>query len=291
MKLVLLRATLGVALCFGVSPLKSVWAQTKNGKSETYKDIIEKAYNLSLQRDRQQALNILANAVQKETRPQAIAELKKTASEVSNVFFSDKAQQQFEIGVSLRKTDLNQSLDKLTEASRIENDNFLIVNEMARLMIAKGECKNAQDIVQRQLSLIRFDEELKLSLAQAQVCQKRWVDYQKTAESVGIKKSAQQKFWLPLEIDKHLAGKSFSKAVEALATLKKLDDKYPEVSYWMWKVDQEQKKPNVTAGQKYVMACKNISANQYRQYMIDPMLCRHLTEVESELKGINGVSE
>lgn len=291
MKLVLLRATLGVALCFGVSPLKSVWAQTKNGKSETYKDIIEKAYNLSLQRDRQQALNILSNAVQKETRPQAIAELKKTASEVANVFFSDKAQQQFEIGVSLRKTDLNQSLDKLTEASRIENDNFSIANEMARLMIAKGECKNAQDIVQRQLGLVRFDEELKLSLAQAQVCQKRWVDYQKTAESVGIKKSPQYKFWLPLEINKHLAGKSFSKAQEALATLKKLDEKYPEVSYWTWKIDQEQKKVNVTAGQKYVMACKNISANQYRQYMIDPMLCRHLSEVESELKGINGVSE
>lgn len=280
-----------MALCFTALPVSLSWAQTKTSKSETYKDIIEKAYNLSLQRDRQQALNILSNAVQKETRPQAIAELKKTASEVSNVFFSDKAQQQFEIGVSLRKTDLNQSLDKLTEASRIEADNFAIANEMARLMIAKGDCKGAQDIVQRQLSLVRFDEELKLSLAQAQVCQKRWVDFQKTADSVAIKKSAQQKFWLPLEIDKHLAGKSFSKAQEALAILKKLDDKYPEVSYWAWKIDLEQKKANFSAGQKYVMACKNISANQYRQYMIDPMLCRHLSEVESELKGINGASE
>lgn len=271
-------------------PTRAV-SQVKTSRSETYKDIIEKAYNLSLQKDRQQALNILANAIQKESRPQAVAELKKTASEIANIFLSDKAQQAFEIGVSLRKTDLNQAIDKLTEALRIENDNFMIVNELARLWIAKGDCKGAQDAVQRQLNLIRFDEDLKLTLSQALVCQKRWSDYQKVAESIGFKKSPQYKFWLPLEIERHLAAKSPNKAQEALATLRKLDEKYPETSYWTWKVDFEQKKSNPLAGQKYVMTCKNISVNQYRQYMIDPMLCRRLSEVEGELKGINGVSE
>ncbi|MEK2643701.1 tetratricopeptide repeat protein [Bdellovibrio sp. BCCA] len=288
MKLVLLRATLGVALLFS-GP--SLFAQTKNGKSETYKDIIEKAYNLSLQRDRQQALNILSSAIQKETRPQAIAELKKTVSEVSTIFFSDKAQQLFETGVSLRKTDVNQAFDKVSEASRIEPDNFSIVNELARLMIAKGDCKNAQETVQKQLTLVSFDEDLKLSMAQALACQGKWMEYQKVADTVAMKKSPQQKFWLALEMDKFLSAKNLTKAQEALGTLKKADEKYPESFYWIWKFDQAQKKSNLDIAQKYVMTCKNISANQYRQYMIDPMLCRRLIEVESELKGMNGTSE
>ncbi|WP_374076601.1 tetratricopeptide repeat protein [Bdellovibrio bacteriovorus] len=288
MKLVLLRAALGVALLFS-GP--SLFAQTKNGKSETYKDIIEKAYNLSLQRDRQQALNILSSAIQRETRPQAVAELKKTVSEVSNIFFSDKAQQLFETGVSLRKTDLNQALDKVTEASRIEPDNFSIVSEMARLMIAKGDCKAAQETVQKQLAIVSFDEDLKLSLAQALACQGKWVEYQKIADSVVIKRSPQQKFWWALEMDKFIGAKNLTKAQEALGSLKKSDEKYPESFYWIWKFDQAQKRTNLDEAQKYVMTCKNISANQYRQYMIDPMLCRRLTEVESELKGMNGTSE
>ncbi|WP_415063471.1 tetratricopeptide repeat protein [Bdellovibrio sp.] len=288
MKLILIRATLAVALSF--SPLLA-FAQAKYSKSETYKDIIEKAHNLILQRDRQQALNILSGAIQREIRPQAIAELKKTASEVANVFFSDKTQQLFESGVSLRKSDLNQALDKVNEAARIEPDNFSIVNELAHLMIAKGDCKGAQELVQKQLNLVSFDEDLKLSMAQALVCQAKWSEYQKIADAVAIKKSPQQKFWWALETEKYLSLKNFAKAQESLANMKKSDEKYPEFFYWFWRFDQAQKRANPEVAQKYVMTCKNISANQYRQYMIDPMLCRRLAEVEGDLKGMNGTPE
>ena len=288
MRSVILRAALGVALFI---PAPASFAQTKTPKSETYKDIIEKAYNLSLQRDRQQALNILSSAIQRESRPQASAELKKAVSDVAHVFFSDKAQQLFETGVSLRRTDLNQALDKVTEASRIEPDNFLIVNELARLMVAKGDCKSAQETVQKPLLLVGFDEELKLSLAQALACQGKWLEYQKLIDPVAVKKSPLQKFWWALEAERFIAAKNLTKAQEALNNLKKADEKYPEYHYWSWRLGTLTKKANLEEAQKYVMSCKNISANQYRQYMIDPMLCRHLTEVESELKGSNGASE
>nr|BFD57932.1 hypothetical protein CKG001_00390 [Bdellovibrio sp. CKG001] len=288
MKLKFLRAAVLAALTLS-SPF--VFAQAKAPKSETYKDIIEKAYNLSLQRDRQQALNILSSAIQRETRPQAVSELKKTVNEVSNIFFSDKAQQLFETGVSLRKSEINQALDKVAEAARIEPDNFPIVNELSRLMIAKGDCKGGLETVRKQLLVVPFDEELKLTQAQALACQSKWVEYQKVIDSVAVKKSSQQKFWYALEVQKYLELNSPVKAQESLALLKKADDKYPESFYWIWKVSQMQKSPNTEEAQKYVMTCKNISANQYRQYMIDPMLCRRITEVEGDLKGIHGTSE
>lgn len=285
MKVFTVRATLAVALSF--SALTS-WAQNK---TETYKDIIEKAYNLSLQRDRQQALNILTTAIRRETKPAALTELKRTLGDIAGVFFSDKAQQLYEVGVSLRKTDLNQSLAKISEASRIEPDNSVIVAELARLNIAKGDCSNAQDLVTKQLRLSPYEEELKLVSAQASLCQNRYLEVAKSLDSKEIAKSSLLKFWLALEVEKNFKEKNFVKAQETLNSLTKLDSKYPEIPYWNWKLDNNKKIPNVDAAQKYVMSCKNISASQYRQYMIDPMLCRHMAEMESDIKGLNGITE
>ncbi|MDG0814880.1 tetratricopeptide repeat protein [Bdellovibrio svalbardensis] len=260
-------------------------------KSETYKDIIEKAYNLSLQKDRQQALNILIAALQKENRPQPVADLRKAINDVAHVFISDKAQQMFEAGISLRKTDLTQALGKLNEASRLEPDNTAILSELSRTMIAKGDCSGAQDLMSKQAKLLPYDEELKLTAAQAYVCQSAWVEYGKIYDSNEVRKSPFQKFWLILEVDRYFKTKNYTKAQEIAANLKKIDGKYPEVSYWSWKLVQVAKKPGLEDAQKYVITCKNISANQYRQYMIDPMLCRHVVEVEADLKGSNGIAE
>jgi predicted Zn-dependent protease len=290
MNLKLLKVALGAAFLIA-SPAYS------QSKAETYKDIIEKAYNLSLQRDRQQALNILTSAIQRETRPQAQNELKKAALDVAHVFFSDKAQQLYETSVSLRKNDLNQALNKLNEAQRIEPDNLAIVTELSRLMIAKNDCSNAQELIAKSLKLVPFDEELKLSNSQALACQGQWLEYAKTFDPAEVRKSAYQKFWLPLEIEHQIKQKNLPKAQEWAISLKKLDGKYPEASYWAWKASQpleglkKGNAGNLDDAQKYVMTCKNISASQYRQYMIDPMLCRRVVEVEGEIKGMNGTAE
>lgn len=282
-----IRAALVVAL---LAP-QILLAQSKSAKSETYKDIIEKAYNLSLQKDRQQALNILISALQKESRPQAVQELRKAIGDVAHVFISDKAQQMYEAGISLRKTDLVQALNKLNEAQRIEPDNAAIIEELSRSMIAKGDCSGAQDLLSKQSKLVAYDEELKLSLAQAQVCQAQWLDFSKTLDGVELRKSSLQKFWLILEVEHYFKVKNLTKAQEFLMLTKKLDGKYPELSYWSWKISQAVKKVSLDEAQKYVITCKNISANQYRLYMIDPLLCRRVFEVEADLKGTNGTSE
>lgn len=286
---IFVRATFAVALSFSSLP---ALAQNKVSRSETYKDIIEKAHNLSLQRDRQQALNILTTAIRRETKPAAIAELKKTVNEIGNFFFSDKAQQLYEVGVSLRKTDLSQALSKLNEASRIEPDNVAIVTELSRLMIAKNDCSNANELLTKQAKLSPFDEELKIAQTHALLCQGQTPEAVKVMESKeNGKTSPYAPYWLALEVDRYVRNKNPMKAQESWASLEKSDPKYPEISYWRWKVDALSKKTNAEAAQKYVMTCKNISASQYRQYMIDPMLCRRTAELENELKGLNETTE
>lgn len=286
MNLVLLRAALGAALLF-----LSTSAYAKSTGIETYKDIIEKAHNLSLQNDRPQALRILSVAVKKETRPQAIAELKKVSRELSQIFLSDKSQQLYESGLSLKKNDPGEALDKIQEALKLEPENSLIVIEQARLQMMRGDCRQALSSLQKQIQLVPADEDLRLTQAQAAVCLQDWDEYEK-AKAAGLdKKATPSEFWLILEVERLLSRKNEQKAQEILSQVRKTAEKYPEVHYWQQFLEQKTKKPFQVSAQKYVMSCKNISVTLYRQYMIDPMLCRRISEVEADLKGLHATTD
>ena len=136
------RATIFVALffslqCFGVS-------------TETYKDIIEKAYNLSLQKDRTQATAILLAALKRESKKTtAQKEISNALEQIAKIFLSDKAQQLYELGLSLKNTDPQMALGKLQEASRLEPDNLSIEIAMDRISIGSGDCDTAWNRLQK----------------------------------------------------------------------------------------------------------------------------------------------
>lgn len=274
-----LRATLAVAL-FLFGP--AVFAQSKIKKTETYQDIIEKAQNLILQKDRQQAVNILANAIRREgAKSAASAELKKTLEETATLFLSDKAQQIYEVGVTLKRTDLNQAQQKMNEGLRLEPDNLLFLLEQARILVGKGDCSAAEESAAKARAQNPYSEEVNLIFAQASLCAGHLVEYQKVIEAQDVKKSSLSKFWLILEAERAFKDKNTQKSLDLVQQAKKIDPAYPELEYWLWKVDHGQKKKNLAASEKYVMDCKNISAHLFRQYMMDPMLCRRVAEVET----------
>ncbi|HEY8270849.1 MAG TPA: hypothetical protein VIG33_08150 [Pseudobdellovibrionaceae bacterium] len=284
------RAVLTGTALFFFSRAQAVSIESRSKKADTSKDIIEKAYNLSLQKDRSQAINILVNAIKQENvRSENISELKKTLQKVSYLFYSDRAQQAYELALSLRRTDPPQALQKMNEALRIETDNLTLFNEMQRMLLIKGDCSAVLDNVLKERLQDPFDESLVLLQAQAQVCLGKWEDLKKTHDSFDLKASNQTKFWLSLEIDLALHEKNLTRAKELVTHLQKLDPKYPELHYWQWRVATGSEKSAL--GHKYINGCKNISAALYRQYMTDANLCRKVGEVETATKNFNGTNE
>jgi hypothetical protein len=286
-------ALVGAALLFFQNQAAAS-AETKSKKAETFKDIIEKSYNLSLQKDRSQAVNILVNAIKQEnfrsgSAIEIKAELKKALQQVSYIFYSDRALQAYELALSLRRTDPAQALQKMNEALRMETDNLTLVTETQRLMLIKGDCSTALDGVTKERLQNPFDENLILLLAQAQVCLGQWDEFKKTRDGYDAKKSNQGKFWLSLEIEFAFHEKNFAKTKELIMILQKLDPKYPELYYWQWRRALASEK--LVAGQKYLKTCKNIPAALYRQYMTDVNLCRKVGEVETATKNSNGSNE
>lgn len=262
-----------------------------NAQVETYQNIIEKAQNLMLQKNRSQAQDILSNAAQKETNLAAIKELKKTAIEISNIFMTEKTHQLYENALSQRYNNVNEALNKINEAIKLEPTNFLLKFELGSLLIAKKDCKAAEANALSMREVLPFYEKVDLALAQAHLCAEQLEAFKKVIATVNTKKSEDEYAWLVLEFKASLQQGSFLAAQEKLKTLINKYKDYPEIPYLQWKMSQAKQKPENDLAQKYLHQCKAISMSVYRKYLADSTLCRNVLEVEAEAKGLNNETE
>lgn len=278
-----MKATrLGVASFLFFLPIALLAAPLKKGR-ESYPEIIQKAQNLILQKNRPQALEILIAGLKNE-KPGSFAfkELKKNLNEMSRVFISEKAQQAYEFSLSLKRTDLPQAILKITDALRAEPENSILLLEAARQNLMKGDCKNALEMAQKVQKINLWDDELNLVLAQSKICLNDLAGYFSAKEGFQITNSVS---WLSLEIERSLKEKNFSKAKEALIQMIKIDKNYPERNYWAWKIDIEQKVINIDSAQDYKTECQNMTSARYRRFILDPRLCTRVSEVEAFIKS------
>ncbi len=275
---VLLRAALfGVALFFG-------WNAGAT-KVETYQDLIEKAYNLSLQKDRLQAINLLVSATQKESKKgPPPKELLVALEEVSTVFYSDKAQQTFELALSLRSSDPALAVSKLNEAARLEPDNLQIMLEQIRLQISSGDCDGALKVVQKHRERNPYSEDLRLVLAQSLVCHGKFQEFQALRGPGDLKKNGRELYWQRLDLEHAFRTGAFAKGRDLAVQFSKNEPTFPEFFYWTWKLNQSLKVVDERSGTKYLTMCKSLSSRLMRQFQAEPRLCRNVAEVEAETK-------
>ncbi len=273
---------LGVASFLVLLPIALLAAPLKKSR-ESYPEIIQKAQNLILQKNRPQALEVLTAGLKNE-KPNSVAfkELKKSLNDMSRVFISEKSQQAYEFSLSLKRTDPPQAIAKINDALRAEPENLTLLLEAARQNLIKGECKSALEMAQKVQKINLWDDELALVLAQSKICLNDFVGYINTKEGVQITNSIP---WLSLEIERNIKEKNLMKAKEALNQLIKIDKNYPEQEYWAWKIDIEQKVTNIDSAQDYKTECQNMTGVIYRRFILDPRLCTRVSEVEAFLKS------
>jgi hypothetical protein len=198
-----------VALFFSCS--LSFGQVSKQGTKETYKDIINKAYNLSLQKDRSQAVSLLLGALKKEAKKSgAQKELVQVLDQVTKVFISDKAQQQYELGLSLKFTDPNMALSKLSEASRLEPENTSIEMAIAQQQMMLNDCDGAYSRVSKYKELANYLEDWRLLSAQTAICEANFEVYQSFKQVTDLK-GPMGIYWLALEAEYFFSHKYCSK--------------------------------------------------------------------------------
>lgn len=278
------RATTSVALFFSVGLSSGVYAE----KLETYKDIIEKSYNLSIQKNRTQAMNLLVSSIRREgKKSQAVKELMSALDEVSTAFYSEKAQQQYELALSVKATDPQLALNHLGEAAKMEPDNLTILLEQMKMQMGSGDCSAALNQAQKLREQNPYSDAIALALAQAAVCSGQLDTYVQTRNLSDTKKSNYLSYWQSVEIEYLYKTAAFAKAKELAQQVLRSETKYPEPQYWIWKIEAEQKIKAEKSAQKYTLMCKVMTTREQRNFGQDPMLCRRVSEVESYLKKNN----
>lgn len=256
--------------------------------TETYKDIIEKAQMLTAQKERVHAVQLLTSSISRESKKsQPPKELAAALEDIATLFLNDQAQQQYELALSLHANDPQAALAKIAEAARLEPDNLAVVLEQMRLHLAIGNCGDAAALAQKFLEALTLLESVRLVQAQVLMCKGQSETVLTALAGFDARKSPFAPAWQSLQAEALLRQKKADRALELFAPAVKVDLQFPETFYWKWRTERDLKKNSEESGQKYLSACKALSARLFRQYIFEPQLCRHLQEVESSLKKMN----
>jgi len=250
---------------------------------ETYRDLISKAQNLSLQKDRLQATKILTRAALKE-KGHGKKELIQALTELSEVFYTDKGQQTFELGRSLDEASPVTAIERYNEALGLEPNNTAILKALARSNIAASHCDRGLDSAVQGLSINPFDEELVLLRAQSTVCLNK-IDYPKLVQELAEVKQAELKLYSDLLKGKVLLTEGKLPAAEVqIDKLVSMDSRFPESHYYLGLLKQKLGKNFFEHFQKYVSLCSELTPERRRKYWLEPRLCMDKLKAEAELE-------
>lgn len=259
-------------------------------KNETYKDIIQKAQSLILQKDRAQAQLILESALNRETKKKvkdnASEELRLALFNMSRMFLSDKAHGLYELSLSLVTNDIPQAIQRIDEGLKIEPDNMQLINQSIRLQLVKNECQSAKSIFQKNKfdNKIHIDSEVDLLLAQIEFCSDKYDFLKLKLTSKDHKKSEKIKLlWSELEVIRAIRERNFAQAKDTLSEMKKIDSDYIELNYleWLLELKSENLKNLASYSQKYIISCRNLNSTKVRPYILNPWFCQRVAEVEN----------
>lgn len=259
--------------------------QSKSGgKLEDYRDLIQKAQNLSLQQDRLQASQVLVRGIQREGRgTQAFKELCRALDELTGLFYTERAQNIFSTGESLVETKPREAIDSFQEALKLEDRNVTVLKALARLHLRMDECDRAEGRVKQAEEVNPYSAEVKLLRLQTLSCQGGadvlvwYAANEPDLEPV-------KKFARGLRIKALLRKSDFKKARAELSEWETQFAEYPEVFFWKWEVSKALKSPDRTVAAKYLQLCQGLTPRKRKAYALDVALCKGRDTVEAFLK-------
>lgn len=239
---------------------------------ETAQDLVIKAQNLALQKDRLQATRLLIRGVEKEAgegRKKLLAALK----EISEIFFTEKGQQVFERGQTLRGAALPSAIEKLREAWALEVGNTVVGRALVRSLLQAGQCEEASELADKVLSYNPYSEELSLSLSQALICNGKVPDGLIILKRLEQRKGPLRLYVETLKAQAALFDGKLDVASEHLRKAEDLDSLFPEIHYWRGQVLLKSKVDPRASLEKYVALCAKVEPKIRLKYEAEPRLC------------------
>lgn len=256
-----------------------------SAKLETYKDLILKAQNLTLQRDRLQASQILLRGLAREKRGSvAYRELLKALDELTGLFYTEKAQMLHSAAEAMMDSKPREAADVFQEALRIEDGNLTILKSMARAYLLSLDCDKADTAIKAAEGLHSQSAEVKLLRLQTLDCQKKFDLLSSQLASKDPDLEPLEKWLRSLELKELIRKGDLKKAKTTLVAWEAQDPDFPEVYFWKWEISRQTGATDRSSAVKYSQLCQNLTPRRRRTYLLDVNLCRGKSLVDQYLK-------
>ncbi len=273
-----------VVFCLGLVLTQAFGSTIEKVKTETYKDIISKAQLLLLQKDRLQAVNILIMAIQKED-PKGLpySELKKTLNKVAQIFLNENAQSEYELALSIDKTDRKGAIEKLNDVLKIEPQNSQILKNLIAMNLALKKCSQALTQFESLLVVNPLDIQIPFLDIAVSVCFKNTNKYKEQKKKYEVLAQIPLEFWYINDNRIQLPSEErLSEFVFAIDHISKVN---PEVLYFKAQSEQTTIKDRNNLTKEYIKRCKLHKNNFMINNYIDPWVCENLGLVQDDEKN------
>lgn len=256
-----------------------------SGHMETYKDLIVKAQNLTLQRDRLQTSQILIRAIEQESN-NAIEreELMDTLNELSAVFYTEKSQMLYATAESLLEAKPKDAIDKLLEALRNEEGNLSILVALSRAYLIGQECGRAESYLSQAEKLNPYFTQVKLLHLQVLDCQKKYDELSNYLKANEPSLESLKEPLQTLKIKELWQQDDIKKIKGALVAWEQMMPEYPEVYFWKWRLSQRENALDRPSALKYSQLCQALTPRKRKKYSLDVDLCRGKDQIDAYLK-------
>ncbi len=250
------------------------------------KAAIKKAQDLTLEQNRQEAVETLIRALNKETNARAKRELLSSLNELSTIFYTEKTQKLFEYARSLFRDSKAEAMEKLEAAKQLEPDNNKIELWLSRGYLQQGKCEQALEVSQKAVEKNPYFTAGDLVKVQAQICLQKGEALLQEDEELKKIEATFPMYYQLLMAQQEINNKNYLEAEIRLKKAEQLDKNFPEIYYWKTRALEKQGKDIKETASRYVRSCKGLSKADYLKYEYEPRTCIELAQFEKEYKKI-----
>jgi hypothetical protein len=245
---------------------------------------IDQAQSLALKKNRQEALKVLNQAISAAASPlRGRSKLIETQAAIGKVFFTDKGQRLFESGQSTMYENPDAALNQYKEALALEDNNILILDNIARVQLTKQDCTAALLTLSGARTFYPFAPEPAVLELRALLCQKNYEAFREKVKLLPVLEKGQESFVQFLSAQDFLQQKMWRKASDVLNRVSEEEPKFPETYYYLTKAGVELGRDTEGWALKYVSLCKGITLRERKKWSLEPMICSNAKEVEDGL--------
>jgi predicted Zn-dependent protease len=261
------------------SLIANLWA------SDPISSAIEQAQAAALKKNRAEATTILNKAIDAAAPPlRGRAKLIEAEASIAKVFFTDKGQRLYEAGQSSMYDTPDAAMNQYKEALTFEDNNILILDNMARIQLAKQDCAGAATTMQKTRALYPFASEPAVLELRTLLCQKNSELFHEKARTLPTLEKGQDLYLLFFAGQDLLQQKMWRKASDVLQKVVDEDPKFPEPYYFLTKAGAELGRDIEPAATKYLSLCKGVTARERKRYSLEPQIC-----AQSQVKELEDV--